>query len=171
MALLSGRHSGQHGIDPILSLGRVARDVEVHEGGVAVLGHRAGTVERRLHVLDIRNLREMRCHVLDSGSELRVLDGVPVALNEHCLRLWTKAGFVKSDLCVVGLPVEIVDVGDEVRPHRLSDGEGQDDEDEPPPEGLLPVLAAPARHPGGEIVRRRMRILALGRCSGHETTS
>jgi hypothetical protein len=37
MALLRGRHSGQHRVDPVLSLGRVARHVEVHERRVAVL--------------------------------------------------------------------------------------------------------------------------------------
>ena len=37
MALLRGRDSGQHRVDPVRGLGRVARHVEVHERGVAVL--------------------------------------------------------------------------------------------------------------------------------------
>ena len=91
MALLRRRDSGQHGVDPILGLGRVARHVEVDERRVAVLGHRALIVERRLHVLDVSHVPDVRRHVLYSGLELGVLDGVRVALDEHGLRLRTKA--------------------------------------------------------------------------------
>ena len=60
MALLGRGDGREHGIDSILRLDRVAGHVEVHEGGVAVLGDRALAAKRRLHVLDVRDLRQVR---------------------------------------------------------------------------------------------------------------
>ena len=158
MTLLGRRDSGQHGVDPVPGLDRIARHVEVHQRRMAVVGHRALALERRLHVLHVRHLGQARRHVLHRGPELRILDGEPVALDEHDLRLRTKACVFESDLGVMRLAVEVVYVGDGVEPHRLPDGEGENYEGEPTEERLLPVTAAPARHPGGQIVRRRMRV-------------
>ena len=52
-------------------------------------------------------------HVLDRGLELRVLDGELVALDEHDLGLRPKPGAIERHLGVVGLAVELVDVGDQ----------------------------------------------------------
>ena len=134
---------------------------------------RALPEQRRLHVLDVRDLRELLRHILDRGLELRILDGELVALDEHDLGLRTKPGAIESGFCIVGLAVEVVDIGDQVRPHRVADRKREDHERKPAPEGLLAVLAAPARHTGREVVRRRMRVHALpfalcGAERGHE---
>ena len=71
------------GIDPVRRLGRVAGDLEVDERGVAVGRDGAVAGQRRLDVLDVRNLRQAARHVLDGGPERRVLDGELVALDEH----------------------------------------------------------------------------------------
>ncbi len=117
--------------------------------------------QRRLDVLDVLQLREAPRHVLDRGSELRVLDGELVALDEHDLLDRPHAGAVERLLGAVRLTRELIDVGDLRRAGRVAEGEDDEDEAEPAPDRLLAVPAAPR----GDAGRVMVRVLRRG--GGH----
>ena len=121
MAVLRGRHGGEGRIDAVRGLGRVAGDLEVDQGRVAVARDRAGAGQRRLHVLDVRPSRQAARHVLDRRPELRVLERELVALDEHGLLDRPQAGAVKRNLGAVGLARELIDVGDVVRADHVAE--------------------------------------------------
>ena len=82
------------------------------------------------------------------------------------LSLWTnttsstrpQTGAVERRLGVMRLARELIDVRDLLRPDHVADREREDHEREPPPERLLAVRAAPARHPRREVVRGGVRV-------------
>ena len=123
----------------------VARDLERHERGAAVLGELALVAlgERGLDLVDVLGGLEPCDGVLDRGGERRIadLDGA-LALDEHLL-LGGVAEVGGGDRLVggLGLAVAVVLVGDRLLADGAGDDERDHDEGEPAEDGRLAVPA------------------------------
>ena len=154
MRLLRGVDLGEDRVDLLGRLVLRARDLELDERGAAVGGDLTdvGRVERRADVLDDVELRDPRDDVLDRRREGGVGGGERAALDEDALgRRLLEAGL--EDLVH---PAGLARAGgvriDRLRPRHAAESEGDEDERQPPERRGLPVVGAPATHPGRHVV-------------------
>ena len=151
MVRLRRRHSGQRRVDAFAGLGRVARDLEVDDRRVAVLGDlpARSSGERMFSTYATLDRRPVTSST--AAAELRVADRQAVALDEDDLLDRPHAGAVERLLGLVRLAGEVVDLRDLLRTDRVADREREDDEREPPEDRLLAVPPAPVRHAGRHV--------------------
>jgi hypothetical protein len=89
----------------------------------------------------------------DRGLERGVAGSVRPALDQDVLARGLLEPRVEDPLHAAGLAGPRVVLVDALRVHHRTEGEGDEDEDQPAERGGLPVGGAPAAHAGGEVAR------------------
>ena len=156
-----GGASGQ-GVDALLRDLLVALHLPADLHGVPVFGDLVGAagVVGRLELLD----RRVRAHgpddVVDDGAEGGGVGRQSLALDEHELRLDVlvgEAGALEDLVGLLGLADVRVGVVDLLGADDVADEQRGNDERKPAEDRGLPVVRAPATHPGRDVVRLLQR--------------
>ena len=127
-------------------------DVELHQRGVLINGHRCVSGQRRHDVPHVLRLRQLPRGLLDRRVELGIPDLELVALDQHVLGVRPQAGVVERLLGPAGLAGELVRTMDLVLPDGVAEQHGDHNEGKPPEDGGLAVLGAPVCGACGEVV-------------------
>ncbi len=143
------------GVDAVLGLIVVARELERDERRAAVLGELTLVVrgQRGLDVADVRDRLQAGDGVVDRGGERGIADlDRAAALDEHLLvGLVGEAAVVDRAVGDLRAAVARVRVVELLGADGASDDEGGDDERKPAEDGLLAVLRTPSRGARSEI--------------------